>query len=198
MGRPPEPRLSRHPDPAMRKPTLNCHHYAFISVLLWGTSYILTKLAMESYTAGAMALFRNGVGALVLLAVARHLRLPAPKRRDWPLFLLSGVTGLGLYMYLFSYGTRLTGATTSGILIATAPIMTAVLARVVLRERIAVVGWAAIGLAFSGILVMTLWDGAFNINQGVIWLLTAALSLSVYLLLQRRLSTRHNSIQVTT
>lgn len=178
-------------------PAVNSHFYSLIAISLWATSYILTKLAMETYTAGAMGLVRNVVGSAVLLAVVRHLRLKPPERKDWILFFVSGLTGLGLYMYVFNRGTVLTGATTSCVLIATAPVFTALAASFLFGERIRAAGWGAIALAFAGILVMTLWRGTLDVNVGVFWLLGASLLLCFYFLLQRRLTLRYGILQIT-
>lgn len=180
----------------MPKLSLTFHHYSLIAIILWATSYIFTKLAMASYTAGSMGLVRNVVASLILLAAT--FRQPVPSRRDWGWFILSGLSGLGLYMYLFNHGTRMTGPTTSCIVIATAPVFTAILASVIFRETIRPAGWAAIGLAFAGILVMTLWKGTLAVNAGMIWLLAASGLLSVYFLLQRRLAVRYTILQITT
>lgn len=73
---------------------------------------------------------------------------------------------------------------------------TPVLARLFYRERLRALGWAAIALAFTGICIMTLWDGAMDLNVGVVWCTGAALSLAFYNLLQRNLSRSYSPLQI--
>ncbi|MCD8139562.1 MAG: DMT family transporter [Planctomycetaceae bacterium] len=90
----------------------------------------------------------------------------------------------------------MTNPTTVVIAIATASVFTPVLARLFYRERLRALGWAAIALAFTGICIMTLWDGAMDLNVGVVWCTGAALSLAFYNLLQRNLSRSYSPLQI--
>ncbi|MDO4315809.1 MAG: DMT family transporter [Oscillospiraceae bacterium] len=53
-------------------------------------------------------------------------------------------------------------------------------------------------MEFAGVAVLALPDGAFSLNAGRCWLLLAALLLSAYNLLQRRLTKTYTALQTTT
>lgn len=181
----------------MPKHTLTCHHYAFATTIFWATAYVGTKIAAASYTPGPLGFLRCLSATLALLAVAAILGKRPPALRDVPLFLLSGLCGIALYLVLFNKGFDSIGPTTSCIIIATTPVIAAVLARIFLRESLRPAGWLAIGMAFCGILIMTLWNGVLNINAGVVWTAGAAFLFAVYNLLQRRLTVRYDTVTAT-
>lgn len=183
----------------MKRSFLNCHHYALMTVILWATSYICNKIVLESFTSMSVGVWRTMVGAAVLGAAALLWRRPAPPPlRDVPWFFLSGLLGLALYFFLFAKGAGTLGPTTSCIIIATTPIITALLATVFYDERLPWTGWAAIGLAFCGILVLSLWDGTLSLNAGILWTQLAAVIMALYNIVQRRMTRTYPSLDITT
>jgi drug/metabolite transporter (DMT)-like permease len=75
--------------------------------------------------------------------------------------------------------------------------MTALLARYIHGEMLNRRQWAAILIEFAGVALLTLMNGVITVNKGVIWLLLAAVSLSAYNLLQRRLTKVYSALQTT-
>jgi drug/metabolite transporter (DMT)-like permease len=75
--------------------------------------------------------------------------------------------------------------------------MTALLARVCFGEKLGGLRWVATGMAFCGILVMTLWNGVLLISEGIYWMLTAALFISIHNILQRSLGKKFEPLIVT-
>lgn len=171
------------------------HCYALCAVLLWSSAYVFTKVALASFTPATLGFLRCAVAALALLCLAARRAKPAA--RDWPVFLLSGILGFSLYLWLFNTGQAGLTAATSCALISTAPLITAVMAAGLLRERLRPSGWLALALAFAGVLILTLWDGRLSLNDGIFWTLGAAVCISGYNLLQRRYAGRCGTLTLT-
>ena len=163
------------------------HCYALCAVLLWSSAYVFTKVALASFTPATLGFLRCAVAALALLCLAARRAKPAA--RDWPVFLLSGILGFSLYLWLFNTGQAGLTAATSCALISTAPLITAVMAAGLLRDK----GREAADLA----LVLTLWDGTLSLNDGIFWTLGAAVCISGYNLLQRRYAGRCGTLTLT-
>ena len=72
------------------------------------------------------------------------------------------------------------------------------MARIIHGETLRAYQWAAIAVEFSGVLILTMMDGAFSVNRGLLWLLLAALALSAYNLLQRRLTKTYSGLEAST
>lgn len=177
---------------------MTSHQYAFLTVFLWSTSYIATNVIMNTFTAGPLALLRCIVATVILVTAMRVKRIPFPAKCEFPHFLLTGLLGLSLYTVLFNNGTKLLNPTTSCIIIATVPVIVALLARFILGERLAIAGWVAIGMAFAGVIVINLWDGSMEANEGILRAGAAAVLLALFNIVQRKLSARLLSLQIIT
>jgi len=106
--------------------------------------------------------------------------------------------GFFFYMIAFNQGQATVTAATGSVIIATVPVITALFASILYRERLSVCQWAAILLEFIGVAVLTLMHRTFSVNAGLFWLFGAALALSAYNLIQRRLTRTYTALQTTT
>lgn len=165
--------------------------FAFATISIWASAFPLTKIAMLHFDGGVLGFLRCAIAAVVLLTVGKinHIRLPQ-KKTDLLWFLMAGATGFGLYLLLFNTGIKTLTSATSSIVVALTPVVTAVAAAKLYREKIKPVGWLMIGLAFGGVVILLLWDGIFSANRGLIWTLGAMVIFSGYNLISRRLSAK--------
>lgn len=162
--------------------------YAFIAVTCWSTAYVFTKNALESYSTGALGFLRCFIATIVLMAVILLKRAKQPTLRDLPALFLSGAAGFGIFLIAFNIASATLNPTTGCVIIATSPIITALMARFVFGERLSFVRWTGIAIGFIGVLVMFLWNGALSISPGLVWMFLAAVLVSVYNIMQRWLS----------
>ena len=91
-----------------------------------------------------MALGRNTVGAVVLLALAAR-RFRRPDAEQWWRLVLIGVLWYAVYNLALNAGERRVDAGTASLVLQSAPVFVALLAAVFLSERFTVV--KALGLA---------------------------------------------------
>lgn len=178
---------------------LKVHILGFFTVFLWASAFPLTKVAMAHYTPNALGFVRCTVASifLVIMGILNHIRKPQKKDILW--FFLSGGLGFTLYMITFNTGIQTLTSATSSIIIATTPIMTAVVASKCYGEKITNLGWFTIVLAFVGVLILLLWDGVFSINIGLIWTMGAAIVFCGYNILNRKLSSMgYTALEIVT
>lgn len=161
---------------------------SFFTIFLWASAFPLTKMAMTHYTSNALGFIRCTVASIFLLIIGICNHIRKPQKRDILWFFLSGVLGFTLYMITFNTGIQTLTSATSSIIIATTPIMTAVVASRCYGETINNIGWFTIALAFIGVLILMLWDGVFSINIGLAWTIGAAIVFCGYNILNRKLS----------
>ncbi len=173
------------------------HLFALATIILWASAFPLTKLALGYYSVHSIGVLRYTAASAVLLIIALFKKIGLPALKDIPKFLVSGALGFTVYMIVFNEASRTLSSATGSILISSAPVITALLAGLVFRERIHPLGWAAIGISFIGILVLTLWDGVISMNTGVFWMLAASLCISLYNLFQRQYAKRYTALQST-
>ena len=174
------------------------HFYAIITIIFWALAFVFTRLGLQYFDVYSLSFLRYLAASITLLVIICFIKINRPKKEDLFSFILSGALGFFLYVILFNKGTALVSAATSSIIIATVPVFTALLATFFYKERLKIYQWLAIGIEFMGILVLTLMNGSFSINEGVLWLLIAALCLASYNILQRKLTKTYSALQAST
>ena len=185
----------------MNNPALICQAYAFATVVLWSTAYVYTKVALAFFTPGPLGLLRCAVASLAFVGIllARGWARGGffvPSARHLSLFAAAGLSGFTLYLLAFNEGSITLNPTTNCIVISTAPILTAALARLFFSERLPVLRWLALALAFGGVVVMNGGGQGFMLAPGMGWVLVAAVLISLYNITQRALSRHYGSMEI--
>lgn len=173
------------------------HPYAITTIVFWSLAYVLTRLALQHFSAFSLGFLRYFAASCTLVIVAVLTKMKIPHKADLPWFLAAGAVGFFFYMITFNKGEETVTASTGSVVITTVPVITALLARFVYKEKLYGFQWAAIVIEFVGVLVLILMDGVFSINIGLLWLFLAALSLSIYNLLQRKLTKAYTALQTS-
>jgi len=119
--------------------------------LMWGSSFLFTKLAVEALAFEQIVSARLALAALILVPTALALHRPVPREpRAWLFFLLMAVIGNLVPFSLITWGQRSIESGLAGILMAVMPLATLGLAHLfVPGERLtrARVGGFVLGLA---------------------------------------------------
>lgn len=173
------------------------HPYACVTILFWSLAFVVTWLALEYFTPFSIGFLRYFTASCAMLVIVLVLKIKAPKAADLKWFLVSGFFGFFVCMVAFNKGLETATAATGSVILAVAPVVTALLARVFYKEKLGVVKWAATAIEFTGVAVLALMNNAFSFNPGVIWLLLAAVSLGTYNLLQRKLTKTYSGLQAS-
>ncbi|KIX12405.1 DMT family transporter [Dethiosulfatarculus sandiegensis] len=168
------------------------------SVLSWASAFAGIRLALSCYTPGEIALFRYIVASVALLAVGLVRGVARPKLRDVPLFVLTGLLGFTVYNLALGYGEIWLPAGPASFIIGTAPVFLALAGVFYLNEKLGKKGWVGVVLAMVGTLVIALAkEGGMSFGLGALAVLLAAIASSAYSALQKTLSSRYNSLELT-
>jgi drug/metabolite transporter (DMT)-like permease len=130
------------------------------TVLLWGSAFAAIRTAVAELGPVPLSVARLVVASLVLAVVAPFFGVGLPRRADLPRVLLCGATGIAGYQLLLNTGQVSVPAGTASLLVATAPVHAALLARVFLGERISPRAQLGIAVAFAGAVTLGLGRGA--------------------------------------
>lgn len=170
---------------------------ALVTILFWGTSFSTVKLVLKHYDWLTFSIIRNVLSALILVAYMYIIKVKLPSKKDIPMLCFSGLMGVSIYTILFNIGLRtLTSATTS-VIISINPILTTIFSSLILKEKINKKSWFFIFLSFIGILILTLWEGVFSLNIGILWIFMAAVCFATYNVIQRKLSQKYSPFECT-
>jgi drug/metabolite transporter (DMT)-like permease len=173
---------------------------AFTTVFLWSSAFPLTKVATEYIDPNQLGLLRCTIAAVILLIIGRICNIKPPKKvKHVPLFFLSGGLGFSMYMITFNTGMLTLSSAMGSLIIATTPVLTAIGATFLYKEKIKPIGWVAIGGAFAGVCVLLMWGSDVSYSEGIWWTCGAAFVFCCYNLLNRKLlSMGYNAVECVT
>jgi drug/metabolite transporter (DMT)-like permease len=163
--------------------------------LIWGSAFLWIKLADRGFSPVEVTLARLALGAVVLFAIVLARREPVPRSvRVWAHVAVAALFANAVPYLLFAVAEQKVNSSTAGIINATTPLWTVVLALAV-RHQKAVTSWQAAGLivGFAGaVLIFTPWNaGAGLTSAGGLECLAASISYAVsYIYMDKFLARR--------
>lgn len=176
------------------------HLAAAITVLIWGTTFIATKVLLNHFQPIEILFFRFVLGLLALIAAYPKPMRGTTKKQEL-LFAAAGLSGITLYYLLENIALTYTKTSNVGVIVSVAPFLTAILSCIVSRDKsaLSVRFFAGFVLAMIGICLTSFGSGSFEIQPvGDLLALLAAAVWAVYSVLTRKISTfGYSTIQTT-
>ena len=170
-----------------------------ISVMLWGSGFIGIRMALPAYSPAHLALLRFLAASATIFVYALIAGVRPPARKDIPYILLMGFVSISVYHVALNTGERTVTGGAASMLIAAAPIFSALLARVALQERLRVWGWIGIAISFVGASLIAIGEGGgMRFNLGAFLVLIAALSTGISVILQKHYLKTYNVTDFST
>lgn len=171
------------------------------TLIMWASGFVGVSVAVAAYSPGNLALLRFGIASAVLFVwlLCKNGRISLPQKSDLSRLALVGLFGVPLYHLPLNAGQQVVSAGVSSLLVATAPIFTAMVAGVVLGERVSRRTWCGISVAFAGtaLLVLSLAHGhPLAVPPQALLILIAALAFAGYIVTQRPLVQRYGGLAV--
>jgi drug/metabolite transporter (DMT)-like permease len=166
---------------------------ALAAIVVWGASFIATKIAVTEVAPVTVVWLRFGLGVIVMGAVVlarRQLALPA--RGDLAYFGFLGFLGIAFHQWLQSNGLVTSQASTSAWIVSSTPIFMAVLGWLVLGERVRPLAGCGIVVATLGVVVVATRGDLASLAAGRLgapgdWLILASsLNWAIFSILSRR------------
>lgn len=181
-------------------PTYRYHIAALFSVIVWGATFVSTKvLIAHGLTPAEIFLIRFAMAYLCILPLARG-RLWADTLHDEAMLLAAGICGGSFYFLTENMALEFAPASNVSLIVCTAPLWTALAMSLVdRRERMS--RRAAIGslLAFAGMVLVVL-NGRFVLRlspRGDLLAFAAAWLWVFYSMAVKRLAGRYPALFIT-
>jgi drug/metabolite transporter (DMT)-like permease len=163
------------------------------AVLVWGASFIATKIALEDISPVTVVWLRFAMGVVILgAAVIARRQFAIPKSKELGYFALLGFIGITFHQWLQSTGLQTALASTTAWIVATTPVFMALLGYLLLKERLGWMKVSGIILAGLGVLLVvtrgdfsSLLEGRFG-TPGDFLILVSAPNWAIFSVLSRR------------
>ena len=176
------------------------HMTALFTILVWGMTFVSTKVLLANFTPTEILIDRFVLGFLALLLIHPH-RLKITDKKHEIVFACAGLCGMALYQFLENMALSYSLASNVGVIVCIAPFFTAILAQIFLDgESLTPQFFIGFIIAISGIFLVS-FNGrmTFELNPlGDLLAVVAALVWAVYSILGRKISSYgYNTIQAT-
>lgn len=175
------------------------HLLAFATTMVWGTTFVCTKVLLAAFEPIEILFFRFMLGGIALCA-AYPKRLRVRDKKKELLFFLAGLCGVTFYFLLENIALTHTLASNVGVIISVAPFFTALLSRIVFREeRLNKRFFVGFLLAIIGISCLSFPGAKVEINPiGDLLAVGAAFVWACYSILTKKISTYgYKTVQTT-
>ena len=106
---------------------MKAHILAAFTVFVWGVTFVSTKVLLADFSPFWILFIRFVLGFLALCCLRPH-RLRLRERRHERLFACAGLTGIACYFLMENIALTFTSATAVGVIVATSPLFTAIIA----------------------------------------------------------------------
>ncbi|GAB1472353.1 DMT family transporter [Chloroflexota bacterium] len=171
---------------------------ALFAVLIWGATFIATKIALGEVSPATIVWMRFGMGTAILgIVVIARKQFALPQKSEWLYFAMLGFLGVAFHQWLQATGLQTAKATTTAWIVATTPVFIALLGWLTLKERLNGIQITGIALAGLGVLLIVskgdigaLFSGAED-SFGDFLILISSVNWAVYTILSRHGLARH-------
>jgi drug/metabolite transporter (DMT)-like permease len=164
-------------------------------MMVWGSSFALTKLVVTTIPPVLFALIRHLIASLILLPFFIKARTgkekPKIRKFDYLIFVLMGLTGIVLYYIAFNYALKYTTATVAAIIQGFAPVLIAASGFLFLKEQLNKWQFLGLLLAFTGVVLVGFLSpnnsGSNNKLIGNLLMVASVILWTIYTILSRKL-----------
>lgn len=176
------------------------HISALITILIWGTTFISTKILLTDFTPVEILFFRFVIGFVVLMVIYPY-RMKITIKKHEIIFACAGLCGVTLYYLLENIALTYTTASNVGVISSIVPFFTAILSYLFLKEEpLRINFFIGFLIASIGIFLIS-FNGAsnFHLNPlGDLLAVSATFVWAIYAILTRKIgSYGYHTIQTT-
>lgn len=167
-------------------------------ILLWGSAFAGIRHGLEGYSPEHLSFLRLLIGSLALVCYAAVIKMKLPEMKDWPVIFLFGFLGFAVYQTALSFGELTVSAGAASLLVSTSPVFIGLLGKMFFQERTGKWYWSGASISIIGIFFISFGaGGSFELGIGVLLILIASLSESLYFVFQKNYLDKYGALPFT-
>ncbi len=175
------------------------HLSALLTVAIWGTTFISTKVLLVDFQPVEILFFRFVLGLIALFLACPH-RLKGTSRSQELTFAAAGLCGVCLYYLLENIALTYTLASNVGVVVSVSPFFTALFSYIFLHEEKPKANFfLGFAVAMAGIMLISFNGSALKLDPaGDLLALLAAFCWACYSVLTKKISAYGHPTILTT
>lgn len=184
----------------MKNKSITGHLSVLFTVIVWGTTFISTKILLAYMEPVEILFIRFITGLIALYAVCPRLLRNTTLKQELT-FAGAGVCGITLYYLFENIALTYTMASNVGVIVSTAPFFTAILTHILMKgeERLSIFFFIGFAVAMTGIFIISFNGSKMELSpRGDILALLAGLVWAFYSVITKKISSYgYNTILTT-
>jgi drug/metabolite transporter (DMT)-like permease len=170
--------------------------FIITAVILFSSVFVGVRAALVDYNPIEIAVLRFIVSSLILVIIAIPSRIRLPASHDWLSFISLGVV-LFINMVSLNYGMKTITAGEANLVVSTSQLFQVLIAWMFLNETISTRFFVGLVCCFLGVTIIALQNSSgVSFNIGIIFVLIAAITNSIYFTAQKPLLKKYNPLTV--
>ncbi|HVJ32458.1 MAG TPA: EamA family transporter [Terriglobia bacterium] len=173
--------------------------FAFvITVVGWASAFPAIREGLRAIGPLQLGSIRFTIAAVPAAAFLLATRPPLPNLRETLRLAAGGLLFVAFYTVLLNMGERTVSSGAASFIVNISPILVALLAIPILKERFGLRAWLGTLVSFSGIGLIALGEGnGIEINRGALLILAAAACTAISTVLLKPLYGRHRALTIS-
>lgn len=176
------------------------HLSALMTIIVWGTTFISTKILLKAFAPVEILFLRFVIGFLLLWIISPG-RLKCLSRRQELTFAAAGLSGICLYYLLENIALTYTLASNVGVIVSIVPFFTAIASRFLLKDegRLHPMFFVGFLFAMAGICMISFGGSSLHLDPvGDLLALLAAVVWSFYAIFSKKINAYgYSTVQTT-
>jgi len=168
-----------------------------VTVVAWASAFPAIRAGLTAFGPAELGAIRFAIAAVpaaLFLAITRPV---LPSLREAWRFAFGGVFFVALYTLLLNFGELTVAAGAASFIINVSPILTAILATLLLGERFSRAAWFGTFASFAGVGLIALAEGdGLSIDRGALMILGGAVATTLATIVQKPLFKVHKPLTV--
>lgn len=181
----------------MKNKNIFAHVLAITTIIIWGTTYISTKILLTNFSPEEILAYRFFTAFLIILIIYPK-RVKILSIKEEIVFFLLGATGISLYYWTENLALQYTYASNVGLIASAIPIFTALIAHFIFNnEKFTFNMLMGFVIAIMGVSIIIYNGKVLKLNpKGDIMAIISAILFSIYSLLIRKIDKKYSQIFV--
>lgn len=169
-----------------------------ITVIGWASAFPAIREGLRAIGPLELGAIRFTIAAVPAAAYLLVTRPRLPSLREFLRLAIGGLLFVTFYTVLLNIGERTISSGAASFIVNISPILVALLAILILKERFGARAWLGTFVSFGGIGLIAFGEGkGLEINQGAFFILGAAACTAVSTVLLKPLYARHRALTIS-
>lgn len=179
----------------MKRRSIFAHALAIITILIWGTTFISTKILLTQFSPEEILAYRFFLAFLILIVIYPRKIKVLPIKEEI-LFFLLGATGISLYYWTENLALKYTYASNVGLISSSIPIFTALIAHFIYNnEKFTINIFLGFIIAIIGISIVVYNGKVLKLNpKGDLMAIISAVLFSIYSILIKKVNDKYDQL----